>query len=460
MTTTKKSTYSLRVLEMVSREIGEAYKGYQIERILIDFGIPKEEIKTPSSKWWVVNEALKYLKNNKEDPETEISKLIMEFLHPLNLNLDDNKESLLANKIEKIIAYDKFDLIYTGDEYIIFSEEEQAEMHMDSHISIEKEEEDDSNKIKKSKDLLKKILDNHQTFMDLLEVFCSDIKHPTNNLNNSYLFLVKTISEDIKKLGTKINKINFYKPFSGDLYSAESEWTPSPNVVYWEPMQKLSWESIRPKLYNTHSQIIKLYNIANVDAETDDESKRLEEIKMLIDEKRTAKSSTSQKPIFGTPTSKIIHEHKHTFENSIQEKELNVNHKTLEENTITKGKKKISLPIFPETDWSKVDIRFFDEQNVFITAGKKNVPADYASLGFEDETKKQPDIAWKFLVQLAKNGGESNEIESPIPDKIKQYKKKISDKLKTIFKNDTDPFYDFTKSNTYKIKIKLSFQEN
>ncbi len=31
----------------------------------------------------------------------------------------------------------------------------------------------------------------------------------------------------------------------------------------------------------------------------------------------------------------------------------------------------------------------------------------------------------------------------------------LSDRLKTIFKNDTDPFNDFSEANTYKIKLKL-----
>ena len=46
-------------------------------------------------------------------------------------------------------------------------------------------------------------------------------------------------------------------------------------------------------------------------------------------------------------------------------------------------------------------------------------------------------------------------MESPVGDSVKQQKRTLSDRLKTIFKNDTDPFFDFSQTNTYKIKLKL-----
>jgi len=167
-------------------------------------------------------------------------------------------------------------------------------------------------------------------------------------------------------------------------------------------------------------------------------------------------------------TQKIIHEHTHHFENSIQEKDIDLNHKVeivkipelqiknVEENTLKKGKKRIRLPKFNQTDWAKVTIRFLDERNVLITADKKElVPADFETLGFADDKRDKPNLAWTFFLGLAQNNGETKPLATPIPDSIKQQKKYLSDCLKTIFKNDTDPFYYSTETHIYKIKINL-----
>ncbi|HRH25305.1 MAG TPA: hypothetical protein PLQ20_03155, partial [Candidatus Paceibacterota bacterium] len=154
-------------------------------------------------------------------------------------------------------------------------------------------------------------------------------------------------------------------------------------------------------------------------------------------------------------TKKVIHEHTHRFENSIQEKEIDLNHKFVEDDVLVKNKKKISLPKFSSTEWSKIEIRFIDKDTVYMKAGQKTATADYESLGFRNDKNGKPNTAWHFLFELAKRNGETQAIPSPVPDSIKQQKRALSDRLKTIFKNDTDPFNDFSEANTYKIKLKL-----
>lgn len=130
--------------------------------------------------------------------------------------------------------------------------------------------------------------------------------------------------------------------------------------------------------------------------------------------------------------------------------------KNTEENTLIKGKKRLHLPRFQPTDWSEITIRFSDERNVLIKAGKKDQAiSDFEALGFSDEKRDKPNLAWKFFYELARNNGETGQLQTPIPDNIKQQKRQLSDRLRTIFKNDTDPFYDPTDSRVYKIKIKL-----
>jgi len=127
-----------------------------------------------------------------------------------------------------------------------------------------------------------------------------------------------------------------------------------------------------------------------------------------------------------------------------------------EDNTIAKGKKRIRLPKFKPTDWAKITIRFLDERNVLINADKKEqVVSDYEALGFADEKRGKPNLAWKFFYGLARNNGETKPLPTPIPDNIKQQKRQLADRLKTIFKNDTDPFHDPTETRIYKVKINL-----
>jgi hypothetical protein len=126
-----------------------------------------------------------------------------------------------------------------------------------------------------------------------------------------------------------------------------------------------------------------------------------------------------------------------------------------EDTTITKNKRVIRLPHFQSTPWHDVTFRFLDERNVLMQGGVKTATADYEALGFSDDKSKKPNLAWTFLFGMAKNNGETKEIPSPIPDNIKQIKRQISDFFKKLFKNDTEPFYDFSETNTYKLKIKL-----
>jgi hypothetical protein len=93
---------------------------------------------------------------------------------------------------------------------------------------------------------------------------------------------------------------------------------------------------------------------------------------------------------------------------------------------------------------------------VLINADKKEqVVSDYEALGFADEKRGKPNLAWMFFYGLSQNNGETKPLPTPIPDNIKQQKRQLSDRLKTIFKNDTDPFHDPTDTRVYKIKINL-----
>ncbi len=154
---------------------------------------------------------------------------------------------------------------------------------------------------------------------------------------------------------------------------------------------------------------------------------------------------------------KVIHEHLHRFENSIQEKDIAFNHTFFEgdtEGTVVKNKKKIVLPKFPATPYEQISIRFLTDQDVLITTPKKQVSSNYEALGFSNDKEKKPNTAWVLLLLLAKNGGEIK-TSKPIPDTLRQQKRQISDQFKLIFRNSQDPFEDFSDTNSYRLKIKL-----
>lgn len=125
------------------------------------------------------------------------------------------------------------------------------------------------------------------------------------------------------------------------------------------------------------------------------------------------------------------------------------------DSSITKGKKRITLPHFGPTDWSKITIRFITEQEVYIETGKGDAKqSDYQSLGFSNDKSNKPNKAWDLLLLLAISNGEI-QLEKPIPDSVKQHKMYVSNCLKKIFKNNDDPFYYLKETQTYKIKVKL-----
>jgi len=451
------SDYSEKVIELVSNEFTKTFSNWTIRKIAEPI-VKETAVYTQKNvigyfedffdetPFYTFEDVLQALR--KKDPEAHktISRIISSLLHPLNFDADESKSAKLAEKIGKYLKYDKLHIQDIGNgDYEVFSEEELGEISAPPVSEIEQEEIEkiqDTEKLKQNKELIKKIRDTHQLYMDTIEIFCQNPKKPTADLNDAYLFLSDKIEKMLEKLNLEHYEISLYRPFNTDLYSAEIEWNGNGDVMDFRIGPKLSWDAIRPTLYKVHSDITKILNLSEEDKEMTNEEKRIEEITTLISQKRIQKENGEKK----------VHDKTMKIEIS-KMPELNI--KNVDDTSIVKGKKKIALPKFSATAWGKVQIRFIDENNVYITADKKTATADYEGLGFRNDKNGKPNTAWKFLLELAKNNGETPVISSPIPDTIKNQKRVLSDRLKTIFKNDTDPFDDFSQSKTYKIKIKL-----
>lgn len=155
-------------------------------------------------------------------------------------------------------------------------------------------------------------------------------------------------------------------------------------------------------------------------------------------------------------TKKIIHEHTHRFENSIQEKGIDLNIKNIEDNVVIKNKKKITLPRFPRTEWSKVLITLLDDTNILLSDGKSTKPSSFEGIGCEDGRNGKPDENWAFLVRLAKGNGQTIPISKKERESKKKQKQKITDILRKIFQNETDPFENES-GGVYNAKFNIKY---
>ena len=152
----------------------------------------------------------------------------------------------------------------------------------------------------------------------------------------------------------------------------------------------------------------------------------------------------------------IRHEHRHIFENSIQEKEIAVSIDDKRKTSKTEHQFPHDLP--RGTKWQNIIIRFLDEENVLIQVKGKEHTTNCFEMGFLGRGKK-PSLLWVFLQVLAVHNGE---IPINGPKEIEKYKKSkqlLSQKLEEYF-GLFDPFYPFEKDNSYRIQITLLPPEN
>lgn len=180
-------------------------------------------------------------------------------------------------------------------------------------------------------------------------------------------------------------------------------------------------------------------------------------------------------------TQKIIHEHTHRFENSIQIEKQKENPLSITKVEITnlpelkiKGfeekvilskpkNKKIQLRSFPkDLKWEDITIQFLNGHEVIIKAKNETLQADYEIMGFKDEKKKLPNNQWVFLKLLSTKNGEiswdnNQNLSVKKINSVKKTKQLLTEALKAYFQiNNSEPFYDYKTEKSYKIKINLT----
>jgi hypothetical protein len=451
-----KSSFSERVLELVAglfiKNLSECNVRYIItpllnKSLLLSEPFVKNYIADFfDEKIWHYNfySILKFIRRKDENADKTIAGIIEKLLHPLNYNADEEKADNISKSIGKYLKYDNFYVDRFENEYVVFPEgkfdlPEDVESDIEQNNLLHDEE-----TILAKKELIGELRDYHQSYMDVLEIFCEDITHPTKELNNAYLFLKKKINDITYDLSLSHNNysINPCNQFKGDLYSAEMECNKNRLIDNTKLEPKLFWDMIRPSLYATHSDIIKLYNFGEKKSEMSGDEKELKKITNLISEKRTQRSISKE-------TSK-------TMKIEIS-KMPDLNIKNVEDNSIIKNnKKRITLPKFPRTEWAKVLITFLDETNILLSDGKSTKPSSFEGIGCDDGRNGKADESWNFLLKLAKGNGQTLPITKRERESEKKQKQKITDILRRIFDNQTEPF-EKEVGGVYKARFNIKY---
>jgi hypothetical protein len=109
------------------------------------------------------------------------------------------------------------------------------------------------------------------------------------------------------------------------------------------------------------------------------------------------------------------------------------------------------------TTWEQMYMKFLDDENVTIVAGRYRRNASYVDMGFVDARGKKPspNAAWNFLKVLAIKNGEIRFPDQEANTTYKKQKQLLSEGLKRYFTLDADPFQPYRSEGSYKIKMTL-----
>lgn len=125
-------------------------------------------------------------------------------------------------------------------------------------------------------------------------------------------------------------------------------------------------------------------------------------------------------------------------------------------------KRQIQISVFPkDLTWEEIIIRFFNGNEVQISARNNITHTNYELMGFQNEKSKKPNVQWELLQTLSVVGGFLNwknntKLSIKERDLVKKRKQLLSETLKIYFQGvKDDPFLDYEKEGGYKIKIQL-----
>src|SRR3989344_2376864 len=114
-------------------------------------------------------------------------------------------------------------------------------------------------------------------------------------------------------------------------------------------------------------------------------------------------------------------------------------------------------PLFTANSWENIKIRFTGTHEVVvITPDDGQRPVDYEALGFKNLKTGNYNMAWGFLLLLARHGGQVPSRAGGMDDSVRKQKAALSKTLKQVFGLNDDPFYPPREEGGYKIRIELT----
>jgi len=127
---------------------------------------------------------------------------------------------------------------------------------------------------------------------------------------------------------------------------------------------------------------------------------------------------------------------------------------------VKEGKKnKFPYRLPAGTKWENIIIKFLDDENVLISARRKEHETNFKDIGFTDNrwAVPRPNEGWLFLRVLAMLNGELSLKDPKARDKYKKQKQLLSEALQSYFSLEYDPFYPYRDTKSYKVKMTLFY---
>lgn len=127
---------------------------------------------------------------------------------------------------------------------------------------------------------LEALLEDHQTYINVLKNFSTDHNALNKKLNDVYCHIVKKLMLAVRSEKLSQFQISLYRPIKSDLYGWEAEWNAMNTKLISEGTLAVpfSWEFIKPYLYETHSQISRLLDAVKEKSPRTDIEKTIKEL--------------------------------------------------------------------------------------------------------------------------------------------------------------------------------------
>lgn len=312
-----------QALEFIARRIGDLASGNDLVDFLRDLGVHEPLIVYPNTKWKMVYDVLLYYAASPNSEEQKfLFKIIEEASHPLMHGGDKNAAEETIKKFNSFLEYDKF-WLQEGTLWKEWGDPSEAPGWFDK----------DGNNWEDGATALYVVLQekNDELYVywneviKLVKFYFNDRASQDDEINGLYFELINRVERLINGIGCGGVQKVYKRPF-GNIIGCEFE----------AQKQGLSQDALFVKLYEFLGIVTNtcLPNKENVEKIKKGNANFLEKIKKYYDEhsskKPEEKPPVKSKPL-QTSTKKIIHQHTHKFENSIQEKDLNLTHKVVQE---------------------------------------------------------------------------------------------------------------------------------